>query len=169
MIGLLDGTGRTAPRRDGAPNGECSDHGVLRALVVFEHRATVSPLRVLRPGFRHCCCLIGQELTWILCDPLKTRIELTPVAGLAEVDIVRAFAGERRVILRGIVAPNESLRPIRLRTMSCVEVVKRVLNVDLPWALTPFQLYRGLLGLPSSEERFELAAGLHSALDDELE
>ncbi len=157
MIGLLDRMDCPVPQPDPTPDGRWSDQGVRRALVVFEHRPAALPLRLLRPGFRHCYCLTGKGHAWILCDPLKTRIELMAVPGLAETDLVRALAGEGSVILRGVVAGGRSLRPMRLRTMTCVEVVKRVLNVDLPWALTPYQLYRSLLHPSSPQECFELA------------
>ena len=58
------------------------------------------------------------------------------------------FHEHSNVVLVGEASADRSCRPLRLRTLTCVEVVKRALNVDLPAVLTPFQLHRALIGLP---------------------
>ncbi|MEK0081724.1 hypothetical protein [Benzoatithermus flavus] len=124
--------------------GTDGDVPAPRAIVVFEDRADKSALRLLRPGFRHCFCLVGAGRTWTICDPLKTRIEIVPLFGPSEDELVRHYVGTGRSVLVGRIAattaPSWNLRP-----MSCVETVKRVLRLHAPWVFTPAQLYRALL------------------------
>jgi hypothetical protein len=124
------------------------------ALVIFEDRADSLASRVLRPGYRHCFCVVGTGSVWTVCDPLKTRVELTPLQGPTGPELVAHFAASGRAVLVGHVSPDRSARPLRLRPLSCVEVVKRVLNVDLGWVATPFQLCRALLALPAPHGPF---------------
>lgn len=119
--------------------------GGQRAIVVFEDRCDSSALRFLRPGFRHCFCLVGQGSAWAICDPLKTRIELTPMSGWGESELVAQLARRGRTVLRGEIRPNRVRRPVRLRAVTCVEIVKRILNLDRPAVFTPLQLCRALL------------------------
>ena len=116
-----------------------------QALVVFEDRADSKPLRLLRPGYRHCFCLVGNGLAWTVCDPLKTRIELTPVFGVSRQDLAAMLATPDRTILVGEACAERRPRPMRLRVASCVEVVKRVLNIDAAAVVTPYQLCLALL------------------------
>jgi hypothetical protein len=140
-----------------------------RALVVFEHRSSALPLRLLRPGYRHCFCLVRDGTLWSLCDPLKSRIVLRTVSGLSELDLLKQFAAPQYIVLRGLVAPDSHGRHARLRAVTCVEVVKRVLNLDLPWVVTPYQLYCRLLHLPAPLTRFEPVTHSNWALDSMLE
>ena len=119
-----------------------------RALAVFASHCDLPTLRVLRPGFRHCFCVLGSGSTWTVCDPLKTRLEISTFSRLTEADLASHFHERALLVLVGEVAANQSRRPLRLRALTCVEVVKRALNVDLPAVLTPFQLYHALLALP---------------------
>lgn len=136
-----------------------------RALVVFEDRTDSQCLRLLRPGFRHCFCIVGIESTWTLCDPLKTRIELMPISGLSEHDLADYLAWPNRTVLRGEVCGERSPRPIRLRAVSCVEVVKRVLNIDAASALTPYQLCRTLLHSARPSKAFVPHSSADKTLD----
>src|SRR3954465_14787001 len=105
-------------RSDFSPLGSTSSPRPLqRALVVFEDRHDLVTLRLLRQGFHHCFCILGCASTWTICDPLKTRLEITPVF---------------HTILLGNVSADRSPRPYRLRALTCVEVVKRILNIDAP-------------------------------------
>ncbi|MGD9509777.1 MAG: hypothetical protein AB7I59_08215 [Geminicoccaceae bacterium] len=135
------------------------------ALVVFEHRGATWPLRMLRPGFRHCFCLVQDGAIWSLCDPLKTRIVLRSVPELTELDLLEVFEEQGAIVLRGLVASGECGRRAMLRPMTCVEVVKRILNLDLPSVFTPHQLYLRLLRLPAPFQRFESITASEIALD----
>src|SRR3712207_8499641 len=45
-------------------------------------------------------------------------------------------------------------RRARLRALACVEIVKRVLNVEAPSVFTPFQLHRALVDAACGAEPF---------------
>jgi hypothetical protein len=125
-----------------------------RALVVFEDRPGPSTLRFLRPGFRHCFCVVGSGRAWTICDPLKTRLEIVPLLGFGEPQLAAHYRRTGRVVLAGNVVAGAAPRRVRLRPMTCVEIVKRVLNVEAPSVFTPFQLHRALLGTASGSEPF---------------
>ncbi len=133
---ILDGPGPTAPAADARHT---------RAIVVFEDRPERSVLRLLRAGFRHCFCIVGSHREWTVCDPLKTRIELVRLSGFSEHNLVEHYRCGTRSALVGDVAPTRGSERIRLRAVSCVEVVKRIVNLDAGYVLTPFQLHRALL------------------------
>lgn len=125
-----------------------------RAIVVFEDRQERSIIRLLRPGFRHCFCLVGGDLSWTVCDPLLTRIELVPLLGLEEGELAAHYTCTGRTVLLGRVSDNRMRQIKWLRPMSCVEVLKRVLNLDARHVFTPYQLYRSLLNSEIPGERF---------------
>jgi len=108
---------------------------------------------------------VRDGAVWNLCDPLKTRIVLKAVKGLSEAELHGALSARGAIVLHGFVSLDTCDRPQRLRAMTCVEVVKRVLNVDLPWAVTPYQLYRGLQHLAVPFIRLERSAHSNSELD----
>src|SRR3712207_40528 len=112
-----------------------------RALVVFEDRQGPSILRVLRPRFRHCFCVVGSGRAWTICDPLKTRIEIVTLRGFGELQLAAHYRRTGRVVLAGNVVAGEARRRARLRPTTCVETVKRILNVEAPSVFTPFQLH----------------------------
>jgi hypothetical protein len=116
-----------------------------QAIIVFEDRPDAGfLLRPLQRGFRHCFCVVGGEQRWVICDPLKTRIEITLVEGLVGEEIAACYHAAGHAVLLGFVQPGSQRRSYRLRAMSCVEVVKHVLNVEAPHAFTPWQLHRAL-------------------------
>ena len=110
--------------------------------MVFEDRAAAGLLGCLRPGFRHCFCAVETNAGWIVCDALKGPIVLDAVAGVAVTELVRAYRDLRGTVLVGrcrVSMPRWALAPL-----TCVEVVKRVVGLDAPLILTPFQLWRRL-------------------------
>lgn len=136
-----------------------------RAVVVFEDRADSLPLRPLRPGFRHCFCLVGSGSAWTVCDPLKTRIELTPICGMLEQELAARLAIPGRTVLQGDVRVESRPRPMRLRAVSCVEIVKRVLDIDIGMVVTPYQLCRALLNPPPPGRPFVVYPTTRISLD----
>ncbi len=129
-----------------------------RAIVVFEDRQKRSILQLCRSGFRHCFCLVGNDLAWTICDPLAARIEILPLLGFDEQELARHYSRSGRTVLLGHVSIGDERRRACLRPVSCVEIVKRVLNVDAPRVLTPFQLYRCLLAWRAPFHRFQADA-----------
>jgi hypothetical protein len=125
-----------------------------RALVVFEDRAEGSMLHLLRPGFRHCFCLVGSAEAWVVCDPLKSRLEIWPIYGFGEQQLAARFLNLGCTVLLGAVATDLSSRRWLLRALTCVEVVKRALNIEAARVFTPYQLHQALLSLPAPFEAF---------------
>jgi hypothetical protein len=116
----------------------------LRAIVLFEDRPERSALRLLRPGFRHCFCVIGSDGSWTILDPLTTRIELAQLSGFAEHQLVAHYRRTGRTVAVGSIARNRPPTRTYVRAVTCVEIVKRLVNLDAPYAFTPFQLHRAL-------------------------
>lgn len=137
--------------RDDPAAWPCSER---RALVVFENRTEGGLLRLLRPGFRHCFCLVADGAHWIVCDPLKSRVELTIVTSPNEGVLADQLARPGRTVLRGQIRSDRAPRPPRLRPVTCVETVMRILNVDAAGVLTPYQLFRHLLGPLAADRGF---------------
>lgn len=116
------------------------------ALVVFVDRSTVPWLRPLRPGFRHCFAALQQdEGLWLVCDPLKDRIELAALEVAARTGLAAAYLAAGHRICRGRtrVLPTAGRMPLP-PPLTCVGVVKRLLGVRAPGVITPWQLYRHL-------------------------
>ena len=136
----------------------CHPRPGRQALLVFEDRPESLLLRCLRPGFRHCFCLVAAGVDWIVCDPLKTRVELTLVCAANAESLALQLARPGRTVLRGVVGTTPERRRVRLRAVTCVELVMRVLSIDAGSVLTPYQLFRHLLG-PSAPDRWSIAPG----------
>jgi hypothetical protein len=110
------------------------------AIVVFEHRDARGFLRLLRPGFRHCFCLLRHEAGWLLCDPLKggLRLDLIPTYDVDH--LLQHYRTLGRVAVAGPIRPAMAVAPIGVRPLTCVEIVKRALGLAAPTVLTPLQL-----------------------------
>ncbi len=146
MMHATDELGRAAPRATGdLPQARPHE----RAIVGFEDRNEPSVLRLLAAGFRHCFCVLGDGDRWTLVDPLKARIEILSFGGWTETEVIQQLAGGGRRILRGDRIPV-SEAPARPggnlpRPLTCVEVVKRALDLNAPGVFTPRQLHGTLL------------------------
>ncbi|HMR32057.1 MAG TPA: hypothetical protein PKA09_13975 [Geminicoccus sp.] len=121
---------------------------IRSAIVVFEHRPFRGPLRLLRPGFRHCFCLLRTEEQWLLCDPLKGSLRLELLPPYAEEDLARHYIALGRHALLGPITRRDGAGGLGLRPLSCVEIVKRAIGLAAPGVLTPYQLYRKLNSTP---------------------
>lgn len=138
-----------------------------RAIVVFEDRRSRGLGRFLRPGFRHCFCLVERPAGWLVCDPLWDRIRLEllnpyPVPYLLD----RLARQERRLLLGRLRdgAPKPGTVP---GPMTCVEVVKRVLGRPAVAVVTPAQLYRFLRDGAAARPNF-VVPGLETLDSDPL-
>jgi hypothetical protein len=115
------------------------------AIVVFEDRADSLVLRCLRPGFRHCFCLLGENRRWTLCDPLKSQLAVAIVEDVSLAELRQLLEAPRRRLLYGTVLEGRGEGGSLCRLLTCVEIVKRLLGITAPHILTPHQLYRMLL------------------------
>ena len=121
-----------------------SDAGRV-AIVVFEHRDDVGILRWLRPGFRHCFCLLSSPYGWLLCDPLKSGLCLDLLPSYDSFALLAHYSAPGRHALLGCVGRLQPRPHLAIRPLTCVEVVKRALGVEAPATLTPYQLHRKLI------------------------
>ncbi|WP_191061535.1 hypothetical protein [Geminicoccus harenae] len=121
-----------------------AEPGSAPAIVVFEDRSDCRWLAWLKPGFRHCYCLIRAERGWILLDPLLQDLRLAWLDLPEEIDPVEYYIHTGRIVLSGWTRefPRSSLRA---RPITCVEVVKRALGLGGRSAWTPYQLHSLLL------------------------
>lgn len=114
------------------------------AIVVFEHRDARGVLRLLRPGFRHCFCLLRHEAGWLLCDPLKGGLRLDLVPSYDSQALLKHYRSIGRIAIAGPLCGNFPAAPISMRPLTCVEIVKRTLGLAAPAVFTPFQLHAHL-------------------------
>ena len=137
-----------------------------RALVVFSDVTTLRLLNGLRRGFRHCFVLIEdvfqdlptdhQHLStapksqWLLFDPMAHRFSLARIPNPSANPLTAADLAlwlrrlGYRVVETMVADPDPSPRPAPVRPVTCVEAIKRVLGLRLPWVITPWSLYRSL-------------------------
>ncbi|MDG4574803.1 MAG: hypothetical protein P9C36_05865 [Defluviicoccus sp.] len=116
------------------------------ALVVFTGMTGIRWLKALRAGFRHCFVVVFQGDTAIVCDPLSNQMLLGSVRP-ATPAVVADWYCERGFTVVATEIREAPRRGARLRPLTCVEIVKRVLGIRAPFVLTPWQLYRHLLAL----------------------
>lgn len=131
-----------------------STHPRRRAIVVFADRADCAWLRLLKPGFRHCFAALGERGGWLILDPLLDRIELTWVQPDQDFDLPSFYGTQGHTVLAGTTRrPERPPRLPRLAPLTCVSVVKRLLGLNAPGVLTPWQLFRHLTSRESDDFR----------------
>lgn len=135
------------------------------AIVVFEDRRDSVLGRLLRPGFRHCFCLVQSPRGWLVCDPLRDRLRVELLDLYSAAELVGHYGASGRATLIGSVrsvgVPRRVPAPV-----TCVEVVKRILGRPAPLVVTPWQLCRFLLTSPAATPNFR--AGAVNVLDSVL-
>jgi hypothetical protein len=114
------------------------------ALAVFVDHAECRWLRTLKPGYRHCFVAVRDGGSWLVCDPVKDRMELVLLTLPARFDLAQFYAGRGHRVLVGRTRPDLPRRPLLPTPLTCVAVVKRIVGVRAPWVLTPWQLFRHL-------------------------
>lgn len=146
---------------------ECRKNLDPDALVVFSDRTTLRRLKCLARGFRHCFVVVrdgaGRPGTaqaadghWLLLDPLADRFVVSALAPRKnrplpadQLALGLRRLGYRVAAARIMTPAPAKARPAPVRPLTCVEAVKRILGLRLPWTFTPRQLHRHLTQSPS--------------------
>ena len=81
---------------------------------------------------------------WLACEPLKDRIELDVLALPPEFDLAAFYGAQGHRVLQGRRPPPRPRRPFTPAPLTCVTVVKRLLDILAPRVWTPWQLYAHL-------------------------
>ncbi len=115
----------------------------IETLVVFEDRPDSFWLRPLRPGFRHCFCLLREPCGWLLLDSRTRRLDLRLVPPCGVDSLVRAFVGLGGHVV-GLARGEVVERWLPPAPFNCVELVKRAIGIHARTVLSPFQLFRTL-------------------------
>lgn len=111
------------------------------ALVVFVDQTECYWLRKLKPGFRHCFVAIQHGSAWVICDSLKTHMELTLLDAPGAFSLGNFYADRGHHVLLGRMASSRPRTGISLTPLTCVTVAKRLLGVRAPRVWTPWQLF----------------------------
>jgi len=125
---------------------------MTRALAVFHDHGCHALDRFLRPGFRHCFAVVDAGGTWVRLDAM---------AGRPVVDVVCASSYDLATFYRQegfhVIETKQNDQPPAWPWVvaNCVGLVKTVLCISAPLAVTPWGLYRHMTGTP---RRFALGS-----------
>lgn len=113
-------------------------------MIVFVDRIDCYWLHSLRSGFRHCFVAVQHGQAWLVCDSLKSHMELTLLDLPKPFDLGSYYANQGHSVLVGqvgsIARPSLALAPL-----TCVTVAKRLLSIRAASVWTPWQLFSHLL------------------------
>jgi hypothetical protein len=126
------------------------------ALVVFIGDLSIRWAKLLRPGFRHCFMVVGRQDCWVIFDPMSNFTNLGSFSGPTIDDVAEWYRQFGFTVIKTPIR-REGPPSAEWRPHTCVEAVKRVLGVRAPWVITPWQLYRYILG----EERRNALTSTH--------
>ncbi len=116
--------------------------------IAFGGEADQPWLRLLRPGFRHCFAAIGDEAGWTVLEPLTGRLLVSRLPVPAAFDLP-GFYRRAGLSVLGPFAPGlpRARRLPAVEPLSCVGLCRAVLGPGVPFALTPYGLFRALGGV----------------------
>lgn len=95
---------------------------------------------MLKEGFRHCFCVVAHGEYQIVVDGLNGLPEIKVVAGTG-FDLKPFYVKEGFTVVE---VPRGKPSRWPLTNTNCVGLVKAVLGIRAPLALTPYQLYKEL-------------------------
>ena len=123
------------------------DDNTCDAFVMFSDSTSLWWLKFLKKDYRHCFVIIKCRDDWVVYEPLLYRTEITIIKDAQPAYIRDCF--ERigcEVIPCKLNRSVKSKRSIFSMFMfgNCVISVSKVLGINFPWVLTPYQLYKCL-------------------------
>ena len=114
-----------------------------KAWVVFNGKADVAWLKLLRPGFRHCFVLLYDGRHWLSVDPMLNHMDVQYQKVPSDFDLPDWLKERGNIVVPApLDRSKNTVAP--WRPFTCVEAVKRVLGIHARWVLTPWQLYKYL-------------------------
>jgi hypothetical protein len=111
--------------------------------IVFSGKSSIRVLRLLRRGFYHCFIIKKENNCCVIVDPLSNKTEVK-IIHLCNIRELKRFYREQGYTVIGIAAQICLPEMLPVRPYTCVEAVKRIGGLRLPWQLTPWQLFRWL-------------------------
>lgn len=112
--------------------------------VVFSDETDLWFLKILKTGFRHCFIIMQQDNRWVLIDPRADKTDIQILPHPYHFNFPRFFMEQGKTVVKVplIQTPRKlaSVLPI-----SCVEIIKRFVDLHRWFVMTPHQLYRSLL------------------------
>jgi hypothetical protein len=119
--------------------------GGRSAMVVFVDHTECFWLQSLRRGFRHCFVALEHGSAWLVCDSLKSHMELTLLDLPESFDLGKHYAKQGHHVLLGTTRSRVQQTAMALSPLTCVGVAKRLLAIRATWVWTPWQLFSHLL------------------------
>lgn len=116
-----------------------------RAIVIFSGQSDLRILRLLKPGFRHCCLMIEVDQNWVFYNPMSHVTTMRIYSGLSLDEIVSWFHYCGHIVVCCRVSSPRNI-DVSVRPYTCVEAVKRMLGITAPRVVTPWQLFCSLTG-----------------------
>ena len=104
-------------------------------------------LRLLRPGFRHCFAAVRDAGGWTVLEPLSGRL-LVARLGVPPGFDLPGFYRRAGLAVLGPFQPSlpRATRLPPILPISCVALCRALLGPGVPWAVTPYGLFRALGG-----------------------
>lgn len=115
------------------------------AMVVFVDQTECRWLQSLTRGFRHCFVVLQHGPRWLVCDSLKSHMEITLLDLPRSFDLAGCYADQGHHVLVGQTGSQMTRSPLALAPLTCVSVAKRLLAVHAALVCTPRQLFCHLL------------------------
>lgn len=112
--------------------------------IVFEDNTTLWWLKFLKSGFRHCKMYVKiTRKIYVEINPLSNQMFLLVHFFEKESDFKKVIHREIHLKTKIGAAP---LKTAPFGAFTCVEAVKRTLGIHKFFVVTPYQLYKYILG-----------------------
>ena len=125
-------------------------------LVVFVNHTECRWLTWLRPGFRHCFAAVRIDHRWVVCDALKSSVELHAFDLPSDFDLASFYSEKGHVVVIGTRMCQPNIHRLTIEPLTCVAITKRVIGLQSIWVQTPWQLFRVLLETQDQEANWQL-------------
>ena len=115
------------------------------AMIIFVDHTECRWLQPLRRGFRHCFVALQHSSAWLVCDSLKSHMELTLLNPPSSFDLATYYASQGHRVLVGRIGSPQPRSAVAFAPLTCVSVAKRLLGIRAASVWTPWQLFSHLL------------------------